>query len=68
MTDYTAMSDMDLLLSVGSARPQRGGLLELFGPVSNKKLRAMQEEFDAARAEMVRRRDAGGFMFSLPAA
>jgi 2'-5' RNA ligase len=69
MTDLKAMieDDFDLLMSVGSSRPRRGGLADMIaGPRSDDELRKQQEEFDAAVAEMKRRDAERGFAFHIP--
>jgi hypothetical protein len=63
---FDGMSDTDLFYSVGSHRPQRGGLADIIQYRSDEALKAEQEEFDEAVAEMRRRHKVWPFPYWIP--
>jgi len=65
-TEEQIIDDLALLWSVGSHRPIRGGLLDLMAKTSDAELLEAQQKFDAAVAEMKRRKDERGFVFTIP--
>lgn len=64
---FDGVSDVDLLYSVGSHRPQSGaGLAELVAPMTPQELEKAQAEHDEAVEEMVRRHKKRGFPYRIP--
>lgn len=69
MPNFEDMDDIELFYSVGSFRPERvglGGILYDFDRWDDQRLKAGQDQFDAAVAEMRKRHKERGFPFMIP--